>query len=202
MKEKRQEEKLYVDKVEKYMKQYFDTTREVWSKCGKGRIDLLLKLKDREVYFGIECKIDNEKRGAEMGEFIDQAMRYAKYEFEVKPNTYKRIPIAICPALSYAYFILNEKEFIDKDGKSWHRDRHSEFVDHHSINGFLGVWLIGEIRPQKKDGKFFYILSWSNKPVWSSENVKIWDDNIKKYIGTKTRGLHEKWYELLMKKII
>lgn len=199
---KKEEEKLYVDKVENYLKQYFDTTREVKSKCGKGRIDLLIKLKGTNVYIGVECKIDNDKRGAEMGEFIDQAMRYTKYEFQVEPNVYKRIPIAICPALSFTYFMLNEFVFIDDKGVKWYRDRHDEFDEHHSINGFLGTWNIGEIRKGKVDGKEFAVILWSNKPVWSSEQKKIWDEDLKRYTGVKTRGLHQKWYDLLMKKIL
>jgi len=194
-------EEQFVDSVENYLKKHFNTQREVWSKCRNGRIDLVLNLPNTDIFFGIECKLPDKKCGEKMGEFLKQAVRYSGYEFEVQPNIFKKIPIAICPALSYNYFILNEVETLSEDGKTWHKDRHEQYNEHHSFNGFVGSFSIGELRKGKNDLGDFLFLSWSNKPVWSEEKKKIWDESLKKYNGIKIRGIHEKWYKLLMEKI-
>ena len=100
-KEVKQTEEQFVDTVENYLKKHFNTQREIWSRCKNGRIDLVLNLPNTDIYFGIECIIPDKKRGEKMGEFLKQAIRYSNYEFEIKPNVFKKIPIAICPALSF-----------------------------------------------------------------------------------------------------
>jgi hypothetical protein len=197
----KKEEELFVDKVEVSMQKYFDTRREVWSETGQDRIDLLLILKeDKNVCFGLECKRFDKKRGEEIGEYVKQAIRYTKADFEVSNKEYRRIPIAICPALSYNYLLLNEIEK-EIDGYIWHQDRHTQFMEHHTINGFLGAFGIGELRKGKQDGKEFPFLSFSNKPIWSAEQKKIWDEVGKRYTGTRTQGLHPKFYPALLEKI-
>lgn len=174
----KQLEKEFVEKLKPIFKKHFIVRDECYSDCKKNRIDLILQLKNTDYFFGIECKIPNKKRGEEIGRFVEQAIRYTNYKFDVLKNKtiYKKIPIFICPALSYDYFILNEKETLIKDSSVklnqwigennlWHQDRHNRYCEHHTFNGFLGNWNIGEVRKiSTKD----YIFSLSNKIIFSS----------------------------------
>ncbi len=197
-------EERFVEKLNSYLNKYFEVRNEVWSKCGNGRIDVLLKI-NPNIYFGIECKKNNSKRGEEMGEFVKQAIRYSKYEFEVEPKIYKRIPILIAPPLSYKYFLLNQKTELFKShsapngNATWHQDRHPDGNEHHSFNGFLGAWGIGELRKgANKYGNFCFISS-SNKTIWSSEVYKSWArESMGKLV---MKGFNNKCYEYWVKKI-
>ena len=182
----------YVNKLVKHLGKNLKVEKEVWSDCGNGRVDLVVTT--TEGYnFGIECKKNNSKRGEEMGEFVKQAIRYVGYKFKGK-----RIPIFISPPISYNYFLLNEFSQ-DIEGKMWHKDRHELHTNHHSFNGFLGCFGVGEIRKSKDSwGKEYFYFSTSNKIIWSSENKKIWD--YPKY-EIKMAGTHIKNYNLLIKKL-
>ena len=194
-------EKEFVDGLEKYLSKWFLVKREIWSKCRKSRIDMVITLIGNEnIIFGLECKQVNKKRGEEIGEYVRQASRYTKQEFEVQSNIFKRIPILICPPLSCNYFVFNE-ESKQIDNKTWYRDRHEHYHEHNSVNGFLGVFNVGEFRKYDFENEIFYYISFSNKNIWSSQKVKIWDEIQRKYIGTKTKGLHEKNYSFLVSKI-
>ena len=174
----KQLEKEFVLKLIPYFEKYFIVRQECWSECKKSRIDLVLQLKETNYFFGIECKIPNKKRGEEIGRYIKQATNYSNLKFDVFKNAlnYKKIPIFICPALSYDYFILNENQKIIPDStvklnqwigenNIWHQDRHNRFCEHHTFNGFLGSFNIGEVRKiSNKD----FILSLSNKIIFSS----------------------------------
>lgn len=172
-------EQEFVNKLKITFSKQFTVKSEVWSKCKNGRIDLLLKLNDN-VYFGIECKAPNEKRGEKIGEYIKQAYRYSEYEFEVEKGIYKKIAIFICPALSYNYLVMRNETIIH-DGKEYHKDRHYEFNSHHTLNGILGSMCIGEVRKSWDKNYFF---SMSNSTVYHS-----------KY------GLNDKNYAKLLKKL-
>ena len=192
-------EKQFVDRLIPFLSKHFDVQTEVYSKCGRGRIDLLIKAKGHEnIYFGCECKIPDSKRGEEMGEYFKQAIRYTGYEFEVEFGVFKKIPIFICPPLSYKYFLLNE-EAKEIDKKIWHLDRHSEFHEHHTMNGFMGAFNVGELRKGFDKEQYFFI-SFSNKPIWSSRIANIYDSN-NQWVGKQMKGLHEKFYSELMKKL-
>ena len=180
-------EQDFVNKLIPTFSKHFKVTQEVWSKCKNGRIDLLLTLND-SIYFGIECKSPNEKRGEKIGEYIKQAVRYSNYEFNVGGGIYKKIPVLICPALSYNYLLMNE-DVIQIGDKKYHKDRHEEYNSHHTVNGILGAFCIGEVR-QSHSKK--YIFSVSNKTIFTT-HVK-W--NSKEIIG-----LHEENYSKLLKKL-
>ena len=182
MKNNEQTEQQYVDKVTNQLKKYFTVIPEVWSDCKNGRIDLIITTLEGQS-FGIECKRPDSKRGEEMGEFIKQAIRYSDYKFNGK-----RIPIFIAPALSYNYFVLNNEEKIIESVK-WHKDRHDENHEHHSVNGFLGSMNVGEIR---RSGNLFFFLSFSNKIIWTSQLG---------YKTGKAKGLHEENYKKLLIKL-
>lgn len=183
-------EQEFVDVVAYTFSKHFKVNLEVWSKCKNGRIDILLNYKDK-YYFGVECKQPNSKRGEEIGEYVKQAIRYTKYEFEIEKGIFKRVPIFICPALSYHYFILNDLT-VEIEGKKFHKDRHDENFSHHSFNGFLGVFGVGEVR-KSRNGYYFSV---SNSTIWKSDS--LWID------GKKTEqetGIIEVNYVKLEKKL-
>lgn len=187
-------ETKFVDDCVIHFSKHFKCQREVWSKCKQGRIDIVLETSCGK-FFGIEAKVPERKRGEEIGNYIQQAMRYSTYEFEVKPNQFQRIPIFICPPISYKYFIMNNEEQII-DGIKWHRDRHNENFEHHSFNGFLGTFNVGEVRKVQQGA---FALIHSNKTIFSTKIEPIYDG--RNLIGRKIQGLHEKNYELLIQKI-
>ena len=158
MKNNIDKESDFVNKLVGTLQNYFKVQSEVWSDCNRGRIDLILTTKEG-YRFGVECKRNDNKRGEQIGEFILQAIRYKDYLFGGV-----KIPIFIAPPLSYNYFLMNEISMVFEDDK-WHKDRHKETHEHHSCNGFLGAFGIGEIRNL---GSYF-ILSLSNKNIWSSK---------------------------------
>lgn len=180
-------EQEFVNKLIPTFGKHFKVESEVWSKCKNGRIDLLLTLRDG-VYFGIECKAPNEKRGEKIGEYIKQAIRYSNYEFHIGNGVYKKIPILICPALSYNYLLMKEETIIN-NGKEYHKDRHEEYNSHHTVNGILGSFLIGEVR---KSHDKSYCFSVSNKTIFQSSTK--WNSN-------EIIGLHEVNYTKLLKKL-
>lgn len=182
-----QTEKQFIDSILPTFGKHFKVETEVWSKCKNGRIDILLTLND-DVYFGIECKAPNEKRGEKIGEFIKQAIRYSKYEFNIGNGIYKKIPILITPALSYNYLIMRT-ETITNNGYEYHRDRHQQYDSHHTLNGILGSFGIGEIR-KSHSGK--YIFSVSNKTIFSTHT---------KWNSSEINGLHQENYNKLLKKL-
>lgn len=159
---KTEKEKQFVDELCKKFNKTFTILREVKSQCKTSRIDIVL-IFENKYFFGIECKIPDKKRGEEIGKYFDQAHRYTKLKWNIN-NEFKKIPILICPPISYNYFILNEKK-IYLDTKeydlirtdSWHRDRHDELCKHHSFNGFAGVFNIGEVR--KIENGYHFVVS-------------------------------------------
>jgi hypothetical protein len=177
----------FVDQLVNKFSRYFQVQREVVSKCKKNRIDLLLSI-DGKYHFGIECKRPDKKRGEEIGRYIKQAERYTISEWEYKPGVYVKALIFICPPLSYNYFCLsNETKTIDS--VIYHKDRHDELHDHHSFNGFLGVFNIGEVR-KKPMG---YQFSLNNKPIFEH---KIYPHN-----GRDLTHVHEVNYNFMMGKL-
>lgn len=197
-----QKENNFIESILPTLRLNFIVQREVWSKCRNGRIDLIISpIGYEHVYFGVECKIPESKRGDEIGAYISQAMRYTKYEFEVSPGVFKIIPILIYPPLSYKYFLMNERTQ-EINGEFWHKDRHHRLDEHHSFNGFLGHWNVGEMRkannePETKRKKDYIIISFSNKVIWSTKPK--WDDENRRH--KREPWLHEENYNKLLKKI-
>lgn len=176
-------EEQFVIRVINVLQKYFKIEREVWSDCRGGRIDLILTTKEG-YRFGLECKRYDKKKGEQIGEYVKQAIRYSNYTFSGV-----KIPIFIAPPLSYKYFIMNEDVIIDENKISWHKDRHNETHEHHSFNGFLGAFNVGELRTFEK-GIFYF--SFSNKIIWNSAL---------QYKTNNPKGTHEVNYQLLIKKI-
>ena len=158
-------EKEFVKGLIKHFEKHFNVYQEVWSKCRKKRIDLILVHKKYNlIAFGIECKMYDTKKGEEIGRFIKQAIDYKDMEF-VFENRCKKVPIFICPALSINYLVLVKERVMDDNGIYWYRDRHEPNHQHHTANGILGAFGIGEVRNIKKG----YYMSLSNFIIFESE---------------------------------
>lgn len=184
-------EKEFVTSLCASFSSYFEVSTEVWSKDRQSRIDILLKLKKEDVYFGIECKIPDSKKGQEIGYYVQQAVKYSNSEFEIQKDIFQRIPIFICPPLSYNYFLLKEETKII-NGIEWHKDRHDKESTHHSINGFLSAFGIGEVRQSNHNSKQRYIyFSFANKMIFATK---------KDYFGN-IMGLHKKNYDILLNQL-
>jgi hypothetical protein len=80
-------------------------------------------------------------------------------------------------------------ETIISNGENYHKDRHDEFNSHHTVNGILGAFGIGEVR-QSHSKK--YIFSVSNKIIFQTHTK--WNSN-------EIIGLHEENYVKLLKKL-
>lgn len=187
-------EKKFAEPIIARLSKYFYTRFEVLDVTEKNRIDWILKDKEHGKYFGIEFKQLNEnKRGEEIGEHILQSMRYACAEFllDSKPQ---RIPIMICPPISFVYLQAPDfRSLIKADGvygrtAEFYHDRHDRFAPHHTMNGLLGAMLIGEIRTHmaktwvvKMEEKQYMRFMFSNKILW---------DESPDYNTKKAKGIH------------
>lgn len=189
-------EKEFSLKVVNKLSTYFDSTSEVWSECGKYRIDYVLTHKKTKKPFGIEFKRFERKRGEEIGEYILQAQRYSNTKFKTV-NGYSKMPIMICPPLSYNYLICREGEPIIANNEygvqaEYYKDRHPKNFEHHTVNGILGAFGVGEIRTELVRGTQFLRFILSNRILWSESKVGLSYD-------LYSDGLHIKNYEKSLK---
>jgi hypothetical protein len=189
-------EKEFSIKVVNRLSKYFMASAEVWSECGKNRIDFILTHRKTGLNFGLEFKRFDRKRGEEIGEFILQAQRYSKLKFKILQG-YAKVPVLICPPLSYNYLICRDGEaVIAKDtlgnDVEHYRDRHQKHHDHHTVNGFLGAFGVGEVRTETRNGEQYLKFIMSNRLLWSESKVGV---NYDLY----NEGLHIVNYEKAMK---
>lgn len=185
-------EKDFVTRLIAYLSKFMYVEQEVRSDCGKGRIDVMAECKLTATRFGIECKQHTKKRGEDIGEFIRQAMRYSKMTFKGKP-----VPVFIAPPISNEYLALVE-ERVTIGGKEYILDRHQPIHEHHTVNGILGDFNVGEFRTFKHSQYPYGAFMFSNKPIYSFKPK--WDEVSRKY-GSDIQGLHKENYASLMQKI-
>lgn len=168
------------------LSKYFNIRTEVTDITRANRIDVIASCKETNTMFGIEFKHTDKKRGEDIGNLINQCIRYSKTKF-YQSGDYLTIPIFIAPPLSYDILVMNEKSIIF-EGQEYIKDRHDKSNNHHTVNGMLGAFNVGELR---NFGRYFAFI-FSNKIIWS--NRKYWGMN-------NIEGLHEKNYNNLMKKL-
>ena len=159
-------EENFKNKLHAFFYPMFEVQREVTSECGKARIDMLLTVHGT-YHFGLECKKINKKKGEEIGEYIQQAHEYSKLKWRYRNGLFIQAPIFICPALSYDYLLMNEKTFVI-DNQTYHQDRHDKFHRHHTVNGMLGVWNVGDVRKNK----FGFQFSMNNKSFYDYRSYR------------------------------
>lgn len=186
-------ENALVMAMAKRLNPYFDIEFEVWSVDGKSRIDMVLMDKIHNKFFGIEVKMYNHKRGMNLGEHLLQSMRYVVSEFKTKHGI-KKMPILICPPISFTYLQCpvheSRKELDGIYGKKaeYYHDRHDRNSTHHSANGMIGSFGVGEVRTLIDNGIQYIYFTLSNQILWDSRPA--WDDTIKRYSSVNIKGVH------------
>jgi len=152
---------MFVD----YFSKWFEISREVWDDTGKHRIDLILTEKNNKgrVWFGVECKKPGRKRGENIAKILNQCFIYSNATWSGQ-----KIPIFLCPALSINQLAgIRESKIFENE--HWTKDVHQPDHEHHTINGILGSFKIGEVRKIKAKEPY-YIFSFSNKIIFSTLN--------------------------------
>lgn len=177
-------------KIVRVLEKYFYIYPEEKSKCRNGRIDFILVCKKSNVVFGLEIKKIDYKRGEDLGKLIKQVIGYVKMEFKVD-NFYRKIPIFIAPPISYDLLMCPGKMLVIDDIE-YFSDRHSKTDTHHTVNGMLGVFNIGEIRKSSTFKENYFHFVSSNKIIWTSKM---------EYGKNYSIGLHKINYDHLMQKI-
>ncbi len=179
-------EKELQQKLSERLKEYFYVQREVSTNCKTGRIDLVLTCKTTKAIMGVEIKRVDRKRGKDIGMLIKQASRYAQASFTEGKT---KMPVFIFPAISYDYIICPEEKKIIQ-GSEYFKDRHDKASVHHTFQGILGVFDIGELRvfPHKDKNYIRFVfnnkLIWTNQPQYQSkEIIGLHDDNYKDLIN-------------------
>lgn len=167
-------EEEYRQKINPFLKLYFELDEECVSKCKTKRIDYILKCKESGALFGLEVKNTYRKRGNDIGAFALQASNYSKLFWNTK---FSKEPVMllifIAPAISnYMKNIITESvEYIGNsfDPQEKYISFHSSTHEHSNMNGLLGSALnIGEIRKLNKNR---FIFSYRNKIIW--DNTKL-----------------------------
>ena len=192
-------EKEISELLQQHLSLYFYVNTEIWSKCGKYRIDLIIKDKNSEAIFGIEIKKIDYKRGHDIGEHIKQAINYSNSEFIIY-DKFIKIPVFVAPPISYTLLMCPEPETMKIiDGKEYFHDRHEKTHEHHTVNGMVGALGIGEIRTYIDiyTKKQYMNFMFSNKIIWSSRGN--WNYELQRHVGI--RGLHRINYDFLIKNI-
>ncbi len=154
------DEKDLVKLFEERFSNEFDIHKEFTDDSRKNRIDFILQHKKYDLLIGVECKHTYTKRGTEVGKIVQQAIRYSVAKFMGK-----RIPVFLFPPISKEIFVTPLKTVELNDQISIYVDRHhNDSAYHHTFNGFLGAFNVGEIIP-KKDGSIFMF---SNEIIYNS----------------------------------
>lgn len=177
----------YVNKVCKYLQKFFYIKREVWSKCRKHRIDLVIWNKQKQdLVFGIEVKNQvRQMRGITIGEWLIQSIQYSKCHFPFNGHV-NRIPILIVPPITYTYF----QEVPDNtDVIRFHEKSH----EHNNVNSMIGAFKVGEIRSFKDKNGFAYKFIFRNHTCWQVRQYKekIFEDFNRRY--------YEQWLNVIRK---
>lgn len=183
------DESELVNKFVSHFQNWFIVEREVWDDSRKGRIDLILTCKQTKVRFGIECKKPDLKRGSGAGKIVMQAVWYSLMKFKGA-----RIPIFIVPELSKTHFVAPIERINLGGGHHIYMDRHHlDTHNHHTFNGFIGEFNIGEVRKIESYSIFHYVFMFLNQEIYSTTKRHFDSDGI--------IGLHQVNYDKLLVKI-
>jgi hypothetical protein len=177
-------------KISNRLKTWFNVYPEYKTLCKTGRIDFIIECKITKALFGLEIKKIDKKKGNDMGLLIKQAHRYSNSCFTFN-NVTQKIPIFIFPALSYDYLICPEKMII-VEGEEYFKDRHTKDFVHHTIQGFIGVWNVGELRVYKEKENTYIRFVFNNQEIWTNEPQ--WNN-------PEIKGLHKENYNKLITRI-
>lgn len=166
-------EKDYREKIDPFLKKYFNIDTEVWSVDMTARIDYVLQCKESNILFGLEVKDKIIHRGTQIGKYLKQAERYSKLEFKSKFDT-TQIPIFISPAISDIYKEVKPKTIKMIGHSEYHEVFHKSDSKHSNINSLIGCFNVGEIRSfeyvHSVYGLKWFSFIFKNLEVWRSEN--------------------------------
>lgn len=179
------EEEL-VDQFVNHFKKWFEIEREVKDDQKIGRIDLLIQDKVSKMIFGVECKNPDLRKGTDVGDVIQQAIQYSRLKFDGK-----RIPVFLVPSISHNQ-IACPKERKWFEGQEWMLDKHPQDHRHHTVNGLLGKFNVGEVRRIGLNGGAFYDFTFSNQVIYSTKKI---------YGTNDIEGLNHQNYTNLIRKI-
>lgn len=175
-----------VEKFVDHFNQWFTISREIYDDDKIGRIDVIMQDRITGVIFGVECKTPDLRRGTDVADVIQQAIQYSRLNFYGT-----RIPIFLVPSISHNQLACPEQRKIF-EGKEWVLDKHDQQHRHHTVNGILGKFNIGEVRRIGLNGSAFYDFTFSNQVIYTTK--KLWGtDDIE--------GLHRVNYTTLLRKI-
>src|SRR5574343_356831 len=166
-------EDVFKEKTVRLLTPYFTFKQEVWSVDGNSRIDLVIINKENQsMIFGLEAKRYDSKRSNQIGEWLLQSIRYSLSEFDINGKIIK-IPVVLAPPLSYHYIGIKDEKVIINE-KEYFKDRHNQKSNHHTFNGIIGVFGLGELMRiidtcagYKID---YFTISFSNHEVWNNRN--------------------------------
>ena len=170
-------EKELTEKTAEVLSKFFDVAIDkIYCDCRKCRFDMVLTCKKTQAKFIIEMKKNERKRGNPLAEHIDQAMRYRLHKIDGKCY-----PVLVAPG--YSYKSIRAVKSLHPDDKRYSIDIHTDEHHHHTFNGFLGHFGVGEIRRRRFKPTDYYMFIFNNYELYSC--------NSNKYGST---GLHEKNY--------
>lgn len=177
-------EEQYRQKIDPWLEKYFNLDREVWSVCGKYRLDYILQCKLSKALLGLEVKSEERMRGNDFSKYLNQARNYTDYKWSSKFGVTKAL-IFITPAISNHYINITKMEYLN--GKEIYYSKHDRNHEHSNVNGLIGGGFnIGEIRSfENYFGKYFAFM-YRNKVIWKSslkdkihhENYKFYNDKL------------------------
>lgn len=173
-------EEQYRQKIDIHLQKYFNLDREVWSACGKYRIDYILQCKKSFKLLGLEVKSQERMRGNDFGKYLNQARNYTKYKWNSKFGVSK-VLIFITPAISNSFINVKSKAILN--GAEIYYSQHESYHSHSNVNGLIGqICNIGEIRKfQHYTGDYFSFI-YRNKVIWnSSDRDKLHEVNYNFY---------------------
>lgn len=180
-------EKELSEKFASHFSKWFEIFPEVKDDAKICRIDFLLQEKISKVIFGIECKHPGDHKGHPISDIVQQAIQYSRLKWDGK-----HIPIFIYPQLSLNQFAGVEKE-VQIEGSRYVIDKHDHNHHHHTFNGFLGGFNVGEIRRLTSDyGPAYHAFVFNNQLIYSTEKRDYWND---------IYGLHQNNYPILINRI-
>jgi hypothetical protein len=161
-------EEQYRQKIDPWLEKYFNLDREVWSVCGKYRLDYILQCKLSKALLGLEVKSQERMRGNDFGKYLNQARNYTDYKWSSKFGVTKAL-IFITPAISNHYINITKMEYLN--GKEIYYSQHESHHSHSNVNGLIGqICNIGEIRSFNHCLPNYFSFIYRNKVIWTSSH--------------------------------
>ena len=159
-------EKELTLKFADYVSDFFDASVDkTRCDCNSCRFDIILTCRTTKAKFIVEMKKAGRKRGSPMGQHINQAARYRLHKID--GICY---PVLVAPG--YSYDQIRAVLGIHPVDKKYSIDIHSDDDIHHSFNGLLGQFGVGEIRKRNFSPEPYYHFIFNNLELYSCNRNK------------------------------